>query len=76
MAETFSLSVTAMDVNDTTFTPATLKIGDSQGRAGSQEAGMRTGQQVLCKRPDGSLAWYSIVPTMSQAGSSIVLQAV
>ena len=47
MAETYSLSVTAMDANNTRFTPAPLTIGDSAGLAGGQQYVMRLGQQVL-----------------------------
>ena len=76
MAETYSLSVTAISANHNRYTAATLTIGDSQGRPGSQQAGMNDGQQVLCKRADGSLAWYTIDPLRSTAGGSLVLQAV
>lgn len=76
MAETYSLSVTAMDADNTRYTPSLLTIGDSAGRAGGQQSAMRTGQQVLCKMPDGSQAWMTIDPLRSVAGGSIVLLAV
>jgi hypothetical protein len=77
MAETYSLSVTAMDANNTRYTPATLKVGDSVcASAGDEQNAMRVGQQVLCKRADGSQAWYTLDPVRSVPGGSLVLQAV
>jgi len=83
MAQTYSLSVTAMDGNDTKFTPPTIQVGDTDiagnvvgPLAGSQNYEMRTNSQILCKRPDGSQAWYTIDPVRSVAGGSLVLLAV
>lgn len=76
MAETYSQSVTAMNANNTRFTPAPLKIGDSAALAGGQQNDMRTGTQILCKGPDGALKWYTIDPLRSVPGGSLVLQAV
>lgn len=73
MAETYSLSVTAMDGSNTRFTPAPLTIGDSAGRVGGQLNAMSDGSQILCKRADGSLGWFTIDPTRSVPGGSLVL---
>jgi hypothetical protein len=76
MAETFSQSVTGVDAN-TRYTPATLQVGDSVCQsAGDEQSAMRLNTQVLCKRPDGSLAWYTIDPVRSRAGVSLVMLAV
>lgn len=61
MAETYSLAVTGINAGSA-FTAEVTTIGDSQGRAGSQQQGMRQGTQVLCKNPDGSLSWYTVDP--------------
>lgn len=77
MAETYSQSVTGMNANNTRFTPAPLTVGDSVCQsAGDEQNAMRTGQQVQCKRADGSLGWYTIDPIRSVPGGSLVLQAV
>lgn len=76
MAETYSLSVSAMDGSNTRFTPAALKVGDSAGRVGGQQNAMSNNTQILCKMPDGSQKWMTIDPVRSVPGGSIVLLAV
>ncbi len=77
MAETYSLSVTAMDADNTRYTPKALTAGDSvSASAGDEQQAMRTNTQVLCKLLDGSFAWYTIDPVRSVPGGSLVLQAV
>ena len=76
MAETYSLSISAVNGNNARYNPANITIGDSQGRPGGQQNGMMTGTQVLCKRPDGSQAWFTIDSVRSVPGGSLVLLAV
>ena len=77
MAETYSLSVTGMDGSNTRYTPAPLKVGDSVcASAGDTQNALRTNTQVLCKKADGSLAWFTIDPVRSVPGGSLVLLAV
>ncbi len=77
MAETYSLSVTGLNANNTRYNPAVLTVGDSVcASAGDEQNAMMTGTQVLCKRPDGSQGYYTIDPVRSVPGGSLVLLAV
>ena len=52
---------------------ATLQLPDNAGLAGAAANAMRTGTPQLCKRSDGSQAWYVLDAERSTA-SKIVLR--
>lgn len=65
MTETYSLGITGLRA-DTQYTAETLTLPDS-GATGSQnnnpnglQQTMMLNSQMLCKRADGSLAWYTL----------------
>jgi hypothetical protein len=66
-AETYSLAVTGLRA-DSPWTAKPITLGDSAAQgisasgntAGGLQYAARTGVQVLCKRNDGSQAWYTI----------------
>jgi hypothetical protein len=69
---TYSVATTALrPVNSTTATvilPDTDADGNTCAQTfGAQQMVMRSGNQVLCKRADGSLAWYYIDAERSRA---------
>lgn len=57
------------------FALSNVKVGDSTGLVGAQQAAMAQNTQVLCKNPDGSKSWYTLDAERSTA-SNVVLKAV
>ena len=74
MAETYSLSLTGRPA-DQTFAVSTLSVGDSAGADGNHNRVERLNTQVLCKKPDGSQAWFTIDAERSTP-SNLVMKAV
>jgi len=74
MVETYSLGATGRRA-DSPFVVNNIKIGDSAGRAGSQQLAMSDNSQILCRNPDGSQSWYTIDAERSLPGA-VVLKAV
>ena len=74
MAETYSIGATGLPA-DSPFALSTLKIGDTAGLLGGQQLCMAQNTQVLCKKRDGSQAWYTIDAERSTP-SAVVLKAV
>jgi len=74
MPETYSLAATGRRA-DSPFALNNIKIGDSAGLAGSQQLAMSDNSQILCQRPDGSQAWFTIDAERSLPGA-VVLKAV
>lgn len=82
MTETYSLAATGLRA-DSPFTPKPLTLPDSAAQGinasiqqwGGPQNAMQLGSQVLCKKADGSQAWYTIDAERSTPGN-IVLKAV
>ena len=72
MAETYSLNVTAARAHPPQVAKV-VTLPDSVAAAGNQAAAMRTGSQILCKNPDGSLENYLIDYSRSLPGGPIYL---
>lgn len=72
MPETYSLAATGARAG-ASFAVANIKVGDSEGLAGSQALAMSLGSPVLCKNADGSQSWYTLDAERS-IGSSLVLK--
>lgn len=71
---TYSLGATG-HAADALFGVDNVKIGDAAGLAGTQQGAMSQNTPVMCKRPDGSQAWFTIDAERSLPGA-IVLKAV
>lgn len=85
MAQTYSQSLTGIDAGARYSVPKTVQVGDldaasnalnSLTDAGAQQGSMMRGNQILCKNPDGSQAWYTIDAERSIPGVSLVMRAV
>jgi len=75
MPETYSLAKVAQHARSP-FVAAPVVIPDSAARDGHIQATMRTGQQQLCKGPDGQQRYYTIDAERSRPGGPIYLLAV
>lgn len=74
MTETYSLALTALRA-DSQFTPKLLTMPDSAGRDGAGiQYNTRLGNQILCKLPDGSQAWYTIDAERSTPANPVLLK--
>jgi hypothetical protein len=69
MAQTYSQSLTGINAGSR-YNAGVLDVGDADAAgnalnsihaAGAQQGVMLRGNQVLCKNPDGSQSWYTIV---------------
>ena len=76
MAETYSLASVSIPSDSLPQAVASLDTPDSAARPGSQSMLMRTGGQVLCRKPDNSTAWFTIDAERSRPGGPIVMKAV
>ncbi len=56
---TYSLSITGMNANHQS-TVANLTLSDTNALPGGQQLAMAQGAYFLCKRPDGSQAYYRL----------------
>ncbi len=74
MAETYSLATVGRNANSP-FTVTPISLPDSAGRLGSEALAMRNNSQLLCKKPDGSQAWFTIDAERSTPGN-VVMKAV
>ena len=74
MAETYSLAVTGQPA-DSRYGVSSVKVGDSVGPDGLHMAAMANNTQILCQKPDGSSAWYTLDAERSLPGA-VVLKAV
>lgn len=74
MTETYSLAAAGRRA-DSSFVVNNVTLGDSAGLTGSQANAMQANTQVLCKKPDGSQAWFTIDAERSLPGA-VVLKAV
>ena len=73
---TYSQSATlGLDANSI-FVTEKIKLPDTAALVGGQQNAMMTGTQVLCKKPDGSQAYFTIDAERSIPGVSIILKAV
>ena len=72
MAVTYSLALTGAPADQRQLA-ATVELPDNTGLAGAAANAMRTGTPQLCKRADGSQAWYVLDAERSTA-SKIVLR--
>lgn len=76
---TYSLSVTGYDARNPITTIETLKVPDTDasGNASATTGGLQhlaqTGNQVLCKGPDGGLHWYVLDPYRSTPANPVLL---
>ena len=71
---TYSLGATGSPA-DSLFAVSSLKVGDAAGLLGSQKAAMASNAQILCKKPDGSQAYFTIDAERSLPGA-LVMKAV
>ena len=62
MAETYSLAIQGYGDNNTVVSAKPrLYLPDSAcQRNETMQAAMAVGKQILCQRPDGSQAWYTL----------------
>ena len=74
MTETYSQAVTGARTG-APFVVNNTKVGDTAGTLGGQQAAMATGNQILCKNPDGSQTWYTLDAERSTP-SQVVLKPV
>lgn len=72
MAETYSLNVTAAHAGSK-LVPQVVTLPDSAAKSGQQATAMRTGSQVQCKNPDGSLENYLIDAERTRPGGPVIL---
>ena len=72
MAETYSIAATASH-GASIFAAKTHILPDSASQAGHVNYLGQRGSQILCKKPDGSLAWFTIDTSRSLPGGSIVI---
>lgn len=74
MAETYSQSVLGYNGKHATYPVQVTKVGDTGGGTpGLQASSMQTGLQILCQRPDGSKAWFTIDASRSIPGGPLYL---
>ena len=74
MTTTYTLAATGRAA-DSTFSVANIKIPDNYGLTGAAAGAMQSNTQLLCKRPDGTQAYYTIDAERTTPGN-IVLKAV
>ena len=74
MTETYSQAVTGARTG-APFVVNNTKVGDTAGTLGGQQAAMATGNQILCKNPDGSQSWYTLDAERTTA-AQVVLKPV
>ena len=74
MTETYSLSASGA-LTGAPFVVNNIKVGDTAGTIGGQQAAMATGNQILCKNPDGSQSWYTLDAERTTA-AQVVLKPV
>lgn len=78
---TYSQSIAGLN-GGSVYQPKSLTLsdtdqtGDNVGTIGGQQGNMSDGDLVLCKRADGSQAYYRIDPVRSIPGGSLVMIAV
>jgi hypothetical protein len=71
---TYSLAATGQPAGSL-FAVKTLQVSDAAGLIGSQQLAMARNTQVLCKKPDGSQAYFTLDAERSTP-ANIVLKAV
>lgn len=83
MAQTYSQSLTGIDAGARYNAPATIRVGDTDASGDVQlnyapnvQGNCRDNDYILCKRPDGSQAYYRIDAERSIPGVSLVMIAV
>jgi len=74
VTETYSQAVSGARTG-APFVVNNYKVGDTAGTIGGQQAAMATGNQILCKNPDGSQTWYTIDAERTTA-AQVVLKPV
>lgn len=72
---TYSLAITGVGAGNP-FQPVALTIDDAYARPGSQALASSQGAPFLCKRPDGSSAWFVYDAERSIPGQTRILRRV
>lgn len=72
---TYSLAVTGAPADQLPNAVATLTVDDTVARPGGMASAMQLGTQFLCKKPDGSSAYFTYDAERSTP-SNPVLKAV
>lgn len=73
---TYSLAVTGQAAGSLPFAVANRTIDDAYARDGALQGACQTNTPFLCKRPDGSQAWYVYDAERSLPGGPRVLKRV
>lgn len=83
MAQTYSQSLTGIDAGTRYGSAATIRVGDTDLSGDTQlnwaptvQGNCRDNDYVLCKKPDGSQAYFRIDAERSIPGVSLVMIAV
>jgi hypothetical protein len=55
------------------FTAKSIEINDAQAIAGAQANAMQTGTAFLCKRPDGSVGYFTLDSQRSTPANPVLI---
>ena len=69
---TYSLAVTGAPADQLPNAVATLTVDDSVARLGGMANAMQLNTQFLCKKPDGSSAYYTYDAERSTPGNPVL----
>lgn len=73
---TYSLGITGTRADAKPSQPTNVTLSDEYGQRGGRGRAARTGQQILCRNPDGSQGYYVIDAERTIPGVQTVLRAV